>query len=197
MRSGVRQMAARTRSAADGKVRPTTRSGRRSARRPRLRWRPSRRSAASSTRRCLSHDRLEDAICHRLAQRLDHSDVDAVLINQTFQSVLAKRPELGAHLPRRSRRRVRPRSGLQPLSRSAALLQRLPRARHAPLRARAVARGAARLRAVPAEPVLAHLRRRHPSRRALRPGHHDRPRDRRRRRRDGASSATTARSCTA
>ncbi len=37
----------------------------------------------------LSHDRLEDAICHRLAQRLDHSDVDAVLINQTFQAVLA------------------------------------------------------------------------------------------------------------
>ena len=43
----------------------------------------------------LSHDRLEDAICHRLAQRLDHSEVDAVLINQTFQSVLEKRPELG------------------------------------------------------------------------------------------------------
>ena len=43
----------------------------------------------------LSHDRLEDAICHRLAQRLDHSEVDAVLINQTFQSVLDKRPELG------------------------------------------------------------------------------------------------------
>ena len=43
----------------------------------------------------LSHDRLEDAICHRLAQRLDHSEVEAVLINQTFQSVLDKRPELG------------------------------------------------------------------------------------------------------
>ena len=44
----------------------------------------------------LNHDRLEDAICHRLAQRLDHSDVDAVLINQTFQAVLANHQELGA-----------------------------------------------------------------------------------------------------
>jgi len=43
----------------------------------------------------LSHDRLEDAICHRLAARLDHSEVDAVLINQTFQALLAGRPELG------------------------------------------------------------------------------------------------------
>lgn len=44
----------------------------------------------------LSHDRLEDAICHRLTQRLDHSEVDAVLIIETFQAVLAARPELGA-----------------------------------------------------------------------------------------------------
>ncbi len=43
----------------------------------------------------LSHDRLEDAVCHRLAQRLNHSDVDAGLINQTFQQVLATRPEIG------------------------------------------------------------------------------------------------------
>jgi serine O-acetyltransferase len=44
----------------------------------------------------LSHDRLEDAICHRLAQRLDHSDVDPVLINQTFQALLSSHQELGA-----------------------------------------------------------------------------------------------------
>ncbi len=44
----------------------------------------------------LSHDRLEDAICHRLAQRLDHSDVDPVLINQTFQSLLAAHQDLGS-----------------------------------------------------------------------------------------------------
>lgn len=43
----------------------------------------------------LSHARLEDAICHRLSQRLDHSDVDAGLINQTFQDVLQQQPEIG------------------------------------------------------------------------------------------------------
>lgn len=43
----------------------------------------------------LSHERLEDAVCHRLAQRLNHSDVDAGLIGQMFQDVLSRRPELG------------------------------------------------------------------------------------------------------
>ncbi len=42
----------------------------------------------------LSHDRLEDAICHRLAQRLNHSDVDAGLIGRMFQEVLASKPQL-------------------------------------------------------------------------------------------------------
>ncbi|WP_409559950.1 serine O-acetyltransferase [Hyphomicrobium sp. MC8b] len=43
----------------------------------------------------LSHQALEDAVCHRLAQRLNHTDVDAGLISQTFLSVLAEQPELG------------------------------------------------------------------------------------------------------
>jgi serine O-acetyltransferase len=43
----------------------------------------------------LSKDRLEDAVCHRLAQRLNHSDVDAGLIAETFGQVLAARPGLG------------------------------------------------------------------------------------------------------
>jgi serine O-acetyltransferase len=43
----------------------------------------------------LSKDRLEEAVCHRLAQRLDHSDVDAGLIAETFAHVLADHPELG------------------------------------------------------------------------------------------------------
>ena len=43
----------------------------------------------------LSHQRLEDSICHRLAQRLNHADVDAGLIGQTFAEVLERRPELG------------------------------------------------------------------------------------------------------
>jgi serine O-acetyltransferase len=43
----------------------------------------------------LSQNRLEDAVCHRLAQRLNHSDVDAGLIGQTFSQVLDNKPELG------------------------------------------------------------------------------------------------------
>jgi serine O-acetyltransferase len=43
----------------------------------------------------MSHDCLEDAICHRLSQRLDHSDVDAGLMNQTFQDIVEDQPELG------------------------------------------------------------------------------------------------------
>jgi serine O-acetyltransferase len=43
----------------------------------------------------LSQTRLEDAVCHRLAQRLNHSDVDAGLIGQTFDHVLQDQPELG------------------------------------------------------------------------------------------------------
>ncbi len=43
----------------------------------------------------MSHDRLEDAICHRIAQRLGHADVDAGLIVQTFVDVLASQPQLG------------------------------------------------------------------------------------------------------
>jgi serine O-acetyltransferase len=43
----------------------------------------------------LSHSRLEDAVCHRLAQRINHSDVDATLIGQTFNQVLERDPDLG------------------------------------------------------------------------------------------------------
>ena len=44
----------------------------------------------------LSHDRLEDAVCHRIAQRLGHADVDAGLLSQTFQDVLVAQNALGA-----------------------------------------------------------------------------------------------------
>lgn len=43
----------------------------------------------------LAHDRLEDSVCHRLAQRLNHSDVDAGLISKTFAQVLADKPDFG------------------------------------------------------------------------------------------------------
>lgn len=44
----------------------------------------------------LSHDRLEDAVCHRLARRLEHSDVDGALIGQRFLALADAKPEIGA-----------------------------------------------------------------------------------------------------
>ena len=69
-------------------------------------WQEIRREADEAARRepalggfiyatILSQKRLEDAVCHRLAQRLNHSDVDAGLIGQTFAQVLEEHPELG------------------------------------------------------------------------------------------------------
>ncbi len=43
----------------------------------------------------LNHSRLEDSVLHRLAMRLDHHDVDAGLLRQTFEDVLESHPELG------------------------------------------------------------------------------------------------------
>lgn len=43
----------------------------------------------------LSQSALEDSVVHRLAQRLDHSDVDGGLISHIFRGVLANKPELG------------------------------------------------------------------------------------------------------
>jgi serine O-acetyltransferase len=44
----------------------------------------------------LNHSKLEHAVCHRLAQRLDHDNVNADLIRQTFLSSVEREPELGA-----------------------------------------------------------------------------------------------------
>ncbi len=43
----------------------------------------------------LSHERLEEAVCHRLAQRLNHTDVDAGVFMQTFGGLLDAEPDLG------------------------------------------------------------------------------------------------------
>lgn len=43
----------------------------------------------------LNHSSFEDALAHRLAERLDHADVSADLIRQTFRDALAARPEIG------------------------------------------------------------------------------------------------------
>jgi serine O-acetyltransferase len=44
----------------------------------------------------LNHSHLEGAICHRLGQRLDHDDVTADLIRQTFNRVLREDPSFSA-----------------------------------------------------------------------------------------------------
>ncbi|WP_196258732.1 serine O-acetyltransferase [Pelagibacterium limicola] len=43
----------------------------------------------------LNHDSFESALAHRLAARLDHADVPADLIRQSFEDVLADHPEIG------------------------------------------------------------------------------------------------------
>ena len=145
----------------------------------------------------LSKDRLEDAVCHRLAQRLNHSDVDAGLIAETFTQVLADHPELGrafrADLAAVYDRDPACSRYIEPLlyfkGFHALVTHRFA---HELLEA-----GPPRLRALPAEPELAHLCRRHQSRGQDRHRHHARPRHRHRHRRDGAPSATTARCCRA
>lgn len=43
----------------------------------------------------LNHPNLEDAVCHRLAERLDHGDVTADLIRQTFDRILSEDTAIG------------------------------------------------------------------------------------------------------
>ncbi|WP_374625448.1 serine O-acetyltransferase [Devosia sp.] len=43
----------------------------------------------------LNHASFEEALSHRLAERLDHPDVSADLVRQAFRDVLAARPEIG------------------------------------------------------------------------------------------------------
>jgi serine O-acetyltransferase len=43
----------------------------------------------------LHHDRLEDAVVHRLADRLDHAALSGDLIRQTYDEALREDPDLG------------------------------------------------------------------------------------------------------
>jgi serine O-acetyltransferase len=43
----------------------------------------------------LSHSRLEDAVCHRLARRLQHAVLDPGLLHNTFHDVLENDPSIG------------------------------------------------------------------------------------------------------
>jgi serine O-acetyltransferase len=44
----------------------------------------------------LNHERFEDALAHRLAERLHHSDVSGDAIRQAFMDALDARPQIGA-----------------------------------------------------------------------------------------------------
>lgn len=46
----------------------------------------------------VNHRRLEDAISYRVAQRLNHTDMDAGLILQTFQEVMDSQPDLSVSI---------------------------------------------------------------------------------------------------
>ncbi|HAP48932.1 MAG TPA: serine O-acetyltransferase, partial [Afipia sp.] len=43
----------------------------------------------------LHHDRLEDAVVHRIAERLDHSALSGDLIRQAYNDALEAEPDLG------------------------------------------------------------------------------------------------------
>ena len=43
----------------------------------------------------LNHDTLEGAVSHRVASRLDHRDLPAALIRQTFEDAIARDPSIG------------------------------------------------------------------------------------------------------
>jgi serine O-acetyltransferase len=46
----------------------------------------------------LNHRSLEDCVVHRICERLDHPDLQAVLLRQTFMEMLEEWPEWGAIL---------------------------------------------------------------------------------------------------
>lgn len=46
----------------------------------------------------LNHKSLEDCVIHRICERLDHPDMQAVLLRQTFDEMLAHWPEWGSIL---------------------------------------------------------------------------------------------------
>ncbi len=46
----------------------------------------------------LNHDKFEDAVCHRLAKQLDHSDMGYELIIQAFEDAVEAEPEIGASM---------------------------------------------------------------------------------------------------
>jgi serine O-acetyltransferase len=129
----------------------------------------------------LSHKRLEDAVCHRLARRLHHSALDTGLLHKTFNEVLTADPSLGDAFRADLMATVKrdPASGrlIEPL-----LYYKGFHALETYRIAHAVEGRAQGLRPLSAEPDFALPPGRHPSRCRDRQRHHVRPRHRRRHR---------------
>ena len=132
----------------------------------------------------LDHARLEDAVCHRLARRLQHAALDRAPAQDVSRGAggraLARRG-----VPRRPHGRGQTRPGLQPPDRATALFQRLSRARDLSHRACAVEGRPQGLCPLSAKPDVALPPGRHSPRRRDRQGRHVRPCHRHRHRRDG------------
>ena len=75
----------------------------------------------------LHHDRLEDSVVHRIAERLDHSALSGDLIRQTFDEALRDDPDLGnafrADWSRSTTAIPRPRASSIPCSTSRAFMR--------------------------------------------------------------------------
>ena len=74
----------------------------------------------------LNQESLEDAVIHRLAERLDHQDLGADIIRQSFHGDAEGQSGMELDRPRRHPGLLRPRSGLRPLPDAGALLQGFP-----------------------------------------------------------------------
>ena len=129
----------------------------------------------------LHHDRLEDSVVHRIAERLDHSALSGDLIRQTYDEALRDDPDLGnafrADLVAVYDRDPATSRFIDP----AALLQGLPCHPDPPSGALALSKRPQGFCLLSAEPVVGGVPDRHQSRGQDRPRHLPRSRHRFRR----------------
>src|SRR5450759_433326 len=107
----------------------------------------------------LHHERLEDSVVHRIAERLDHSALSGDLIRQAFDEALRDDPDLGNAF----------RADMVAVHRPLALFQGLPCPADASPRALALSKGPQGFRLLSAEPFLGGIPDRHQSRSQNRP----------------------------
>ena len=100
----------------------------------------------------LNHERLENAVAHRIADRLDSPAFDGDLIKRAFTEMMQGRPRLSGRPPCRPRCGLRSRSRMHAVPGANPLFQGLPRHSDAPTGALAPRHKAPRLRLLAAEP---------------------------------------------